>query len=168
MYLFILAAPGLCCGTWDLRCGICDLQLPHANSQLQHACRIQFPDQGLNPGPLHWEHGVLPTGPPGKSLFYYSLRLWVSLTFSAVYSVYFIDFHLDLYYIISSPFFAFLFSQFLNMETEILFLIPFLLFNVFKKNINHLHLAISPDNFLLCFLLNYSYIYILYFSRDPP
>ena len=23
--------------------------------------------QGLNPGPLHWEHGVLATGPPGKS-----------------------------------------------------------------------------------------------------
>ena len=28
----------------------------------------QFPDQGLNPCPLHWEHGVLTTGPPGKSL----------------------------------------------------------------------------------------------------
>ena len=27
----------------------------------------KFPDQGLNPGPLHWEHGVLDTGPPGKS-----------------------------------------------------------------------------------------------------
>ena len=25
---------------------------------------------GSNPGPLHWEHGVLPTGPPGKSLFF--------------------------------------------------------------------------------------------------
>ena len=23
--------------------------------------------QGSNPGPLHWEHGVLATGPPGKS-----------------------------------------------------------------------------------------------------
>ena len=32
-----------------------------------------FPDKGWNPGPLHWEHGVLATGPPGKScefLFY--------------------------------------------------------------------------------------------------
>ena len=29
---------------------------------------ILFPDQGLNPGPLHWELGVLATGPPGKSL----------------------------------------------------------------------------------------------------
>ena len=24
-------------------------------------------DEGSNPGPLHWEHGVLPTGPPRKS-----------------------------------------------------------------------------------------------------
>ena len=37
-------------------------------SQLRHACGIQFPDQGSNPGPLHWEHGVLPIGPPGRSL----------------------------------------------------------------------------------------------------
>ena len=29
-------------------------------------CGIQFPDQGSNPGPLHWEHRVLATGPPGK------------------------------------------------------------------------------------------------------
>ena len=36
--------------------------------QLWHACGIYFPDQGLNPGPLHWEHGVLTTVPPGKSL----------------------------------------------------------------------------------------------------
>ena len=32
------------------------------------ACRIWFPDQGLNSGPLHWEHGVLTTRPPGRSL----------------------------------------------------------------------------------------------------
>ena len=31
------------------------------------ACGI-FLDQGLNPGPLHWEHEVLATGPPGESL----------------------------------------------------------------------------------------------------
>ena len=29
---------------------------------------IHFPDRGLNPGPLHWEHELLATGPPGKSL----------------------------------------------------------------------------------------------------
>ena len=46
IYLFIyLAVPGLCCGMWDL-----------------------VPDQGSNLGPLPWEHGVLATGPPGKSL----------------------------------------------------------------------------------------------------
>ena len=33
-----------------------DLVLPH--------------DQASNPGPLHWEHAVLATGPPGKSLFH--------------------------------------------------------------------------------------------------
>ena len=31
--------------------------------------RSEFPDQGSNPCLLHWEHGVLITGPPGKSLF---------------------------------------------------------------------------------------------------
>ena len=44
-----------------------------AGSWLQHvgslftACAIYFPDQGESPGSLHWEHGVLATGPPGKS-----------------------------------------------------------------------------------------------------
>ena len=27
-------------------------------------CGIWSPDQGSNPGPLHWEQGVLATGPP--------------------------------------------------------------------------------------------------------
>ena len=27
---------------------------------------IYFPDQGSNPGPEHWEHRGLATGPPGK------------------------------------------------------------------------------------------------------
>ena len=31
------------------------------------ACGIYFPDQGLNLGSLLWEHGVVATGPPGKS-----------------------------------------------------------------------------------------------------
>ena len=31
------------------------------------ACGIQLPNQGLIPGPLHWVHAVLATGPPGKS-----------------------------------------------------------------------------------------------------
>ena len=40
---------------------------------------IQFPDQGLNPGPLHWEHRVLATGPPEKSLIFF-LKYSVFLT----------------------------------------------------------------------------------------
>ena len=32
---------------------------------------VQFPDQGLNPGPLLWEHGVLAAGPPGGSLSFF-------------------------------------------------------------------------------------------------
>ena len=27
------------------------------------ACRIKFPDQGLNLDPLHWECGILAAGP---------------------------------------------------------------------------------------------------------
>ena len=34
------------------------------------ACRIYFPDQGAN---LHWECGVLATGPPGTSQLFFSL-----------------------------------------------------------------------------------------------
>ena len=36
---------------------------------LDAARGIQFPDQGSNPGPLNWEHGVLATGPLRKFLF---------------------------------------------------------------------------------------------------
>ena len=45
IFFIYLAVPGLSCSMWDL-----------------------VPDQGSNPDPLHWEHGVLATGPPGKSL----------------------------------------------------------------------------------------------------
>ena len=31
------------------------------------ACVIYLPDQGLNLGPLRWEHGILVSGPLGKS-----------------------------------------------------------------------------------------------------
>ena len=45
-------------GNSDLYCSPCGL--------LVAACGILFPDQGLNPGTLHWERGVLATGPPGS------------------------------------------------------------------------------------------------------
>ena len=35
---------------------------------------LKFPDQELNLGPLHWEHGVPASGPPGtssKPVFFY-------------------------------------------------------------------------------------------------
>ena len=35
----------------------------------------QFPDQGQNLYPLHWKHGVLTSGPPGKSPTLSSLTL---------------------------------------------------------------------------------------------
>ena len=40
------------------------------------SCGMLFLDQGLNPGPLHWEHRVLATGPPGKSLESYCWGPW--------------------------------------------------------------------------------------------
>ena len=46
-----LVVLGLSCGGWAP-------QLWHANSQLRHACGMQFPGQRLNPGPLHWKHRV--------------------------------------------------------------------------------------------------------------
>ena len=45
--------PGLSCGTQDLCSSL--------------ACGIYSPDQGSDPGPLRWEHGVSAAGPPGKS-----------------------------------------------------------------------------------------------------
>ena len=34
------------------------------------ACGVQFPDQGWNPGSVHWERRVLATGTQGKSLLF--------------------------------------------------------------------------------------------------
>ena len=53
------AGPGLSCGTGHL--------FVEAGKLLVAACGISFPDQGSNPGPLHWERGVLATKPPKKS-----------------------------------------------------------------------------------------------------
>ena len=41
---------------------------PGIRGLLVGADGIWLPYQGSHPGPLHWEHGVLATGPPGKSL----------------------------------------------------------------------------------------------------
>ena len=41
--------------------------LPHENS-LVAGRGIRFPEQGSDPGPLHWDLSVSATGPPEKSL----------------------------------------------------------------------------------------------------
>ena len=43
--------------------------LVEAFGLLVAACGVSFLDEGLNLSPLHWEHGVLAAGPPGKSHF---------------------------------------------------------------------------------------------------
>ena len=54
-------------GIFDLSCGMQDLSVA-ACKLLVTADGVQFPDQGSNPGLLHWERGVLATGPPWKPL----------------------------------------------------------------------------------------------------
>ena len=38
------------------------------------ACGLQFPEQGLNRGPLHWERGVLAVDPRGSPRLHCSLK----------------------------------------------------------------------------------------------
>ena len=52
--------------------GCTESWLPHVGS-LVVACGILFLHQVSNPGPLHWQCGVLATGPPGKSHSSHSL-----------------------------------------------------------------------------------------------
>ena len=81
-YFIYLAALALSCNTQDLRS-----LLWHAES-LVAACGIQFPDQGLNSGPLLWECRVLATGPPGKSLIFLSCKvfeIWCVFSISSTF-----------------------------------------------------------------------------------
>ena len=75
--LFIyLAVPDLTCGIWDLQSSLHHaVSLVLACKLLVVACRIQFPDQGLNSGPQHWEHGVFVIGLPGKPLDFLGSRM---------------------------------------------------------------------------------------------
>ena len=43
----------------------------------------QFPDQGLNLCPLHWKHGVLTTGLPGKFRDFFFLILFIYILFKS-------------------------------------------------------------------------------------
>ena len=55
IYLIVLGRSCSVRGPWDLLV-------------LAAAHEVLFPDQGLNLGPLHWERGVLATGPPSPYL----------------------------------------------------------------------------------------------------
>ena len=99
-----LAAPCLNCGRRDL---------------LVEACGIQFPHQRLNPGHLHWERGVLATGPPVKSLisaFLTVIILWLDVDFYV--------FSLVLY----KPFSSEVFNLFLILRNYILHILLFLFY----------------------------------------
>ena len=57
IYLFIWLCWVFSCGMWALLLEAFWVVV---------AYRIQFLDQGLKPGPLHWECGVLATAPQGR------------------------------------------------------------------------------------------------------
>ena len=64
-----LAESGLGSGTWDLPSSLQHMgSLVAACELLVVECGIWVPNQQSNPSPLHWECGVLATGPPGKPL----------------------------------------------------------------------------------------------------
>ena len=71
MYIY-LAALGLSRGMGDLQSSLQhQSSLVVAYKLLVVACGNWFPHQGSNPGPLHWEHRVLATGPQGESWEYF-------------------------------------------------------------------------------------------------
>ena len=49
---------------------------------LAMACGIEFPDQGWNLGPLHWECKAFATGPPGMSLSIFITYVFVRSSLS--------------------------------------------------------------------------------------
>ena len=64
----------------DLSCSLQDLSYVACKLWVV-ACKILFSDQESNWGPLHWEHRVLSTGPPGKSLSNFWPSFFYSFTF---------------------------------------------------------------------------------------
>ena len=60
-----MAALGLSCSMQGLRASVKHMEsLVVACKLLTVACGVSFPDQGWDPDPLHWEDGILATGPP--------------------------------------------------------------------------------------------------------
>ena len=69
IYLLIyLAVPGLSCSTWDLRSSLWSWTFSCSMWTVSYDMWDRVPWPGIQPRPLHWEHRVLATGPPGKSL----------------------------------------------------------------------------------------------------
>ena len=67
LFILYLVAPRLSCGTPDLWSSLGRAGLVVARELLVAAWGTWFPDQGSDLGPAHWDHGVLATGPLGKS-----------------------------------------------------------------------------------------------------
>ena len=94
IFVFVFARSWL----WHMKSLVsaCGIFLVSACELFVVACGIQFPvqfpDWGLNPGPMNWEHGVLATGPPGKSLeiiFDTLQRIWILFSFSEQFFYFF-------------------------------------------------------------------------------
>ena len=67
LFLYV-AVQALSCGTQNLRSS-----LWHVGS-LVATCGIKFADQGLNPVPLHWEHGILAREVPIRFKFHVMVK----------------------------------------------------------------------------------------------
>ena len=104
---------GLSCSTWDLQSSLGHGESLVVECKLLVAeCGILFPDKGSNPGPLHWENGVLATGPQRSPFFRYSKC--PSLFFWDLYCLY--TGMLDGIPQISEPLFIFLYCFFLPVH----------------------------------------------------
>ena len=70
IFIYLFGCTGLSGGTQDLQPllrHVGSLVVACALLTVCVACEVLFPDQGSNLGTLHWEHGMLVTGPAGKS-----------------------------------------------------------------------------------------------------
>ena len=83
-YLFSLIwlqqVSGVACRVFTAACGTLS-----CGEQTLRACWIHFPDQELNPGPLHWDCRVLAPGLPRKSQAFYFKGVD---TFNSIFMVY--------------------------------------------------------------------------------
>ena len=153
-YLFIyLARQNVTCGMQDLPSSL------QCVRSLVVACRIQFPDQGLNPGLLHWEHRVFSHWTTRevhpllicnfRSSFMYSVS---SFLFSSLWTL--ILYMLDLlcccsYPFLSNPLKFYLYS--IQSWLHLLYL-SFIFYRVFSTAYS---LSCKLPNFVLIFLMAY-------------